>query len=137
VNRSQMDIKRTRCVTFEPGKNIYFSTYLPQMSMIPSHCFPSSSKPTVFNSFDCCLSQFHTSISTSLSSAKQFVNQDYFLVDRPTRWKSLGARIQTVGLMFKKFPLFVVLLGGGSLALKLYTTVQNSHFHHASANSTS
>jgi hypothetical protein len=64
----QMDIKH---VIFEPGKNIYFSTYLPTLIHL-FHPFTSASKPCSIEVFDCCLSHFCTSVSTFSSSAKRF-----------------------------------------------------------------
>jgi hypothetical protein len=72
VNRSQMDIKH---VMYEPGE-MYFSTYPPPTMIHLSQHFPSASKPPHHRSFDCCLSHFRTSVSTSSSSAKHL----------PTRW---------------------------------------------------
>jgi hypothetical protein len=47
-------------VIFEPGKNIYFSTYPPRTLIHFSHRFTSASKPAALKSFDCCLSYFRT-----------------------------------------------------------------------------
>jgi hypothetical protein len=57
-------------VIFETGRNISFSTYPPPTLILLSHRFTSASKPAVLKSFDCCLSHFRTSVSTSSSSAK-------------------------------------------------------------------
>jgi hypothetical protein len=58
-------------VIFEPERNIYSSTYPPPLSIHLSHLFSNSSKPAAQKSFDCCLSHFRTSVSTSSSSAKR------------------------------------------------------------------
>jgi hypothetical protein len=68
VNRSQMDVKPKTCDIRNWGEKtpIYFSTYPPPTLIHLSHHFTSASKPAAQKSFDCCLSLFCTSISTSL-----------------------------------------------------------------------
>jgi hypothetical protein len=41
-------------VIFEPGKNVYFSTYPPPTLLHLSHLFTSAWKPVAWKSFDCC-----------------------------------------------------------------------------------
>jgi hypothetical protein len=62
-----MEIKSKMCDT-QTWKIFYFSTYLPQIMIRLSHRFFSASKPAAKKSFHHCLSHFHTSVSTSLSS---------------------------------------------------------------------
>jgi hypothetical protein len=64
-----MGTKRKICY-IRTWKNIYFSTDPPPSPIQLSHRFSSASKPAA-QSFDCCLSHFRTSVSTSSSSAKR------------------------------------------------------------------
>jgi hypothetical protein len=82
-------------VVFKPGRNIHFSTYPPPTLIHLSHRFTSASKPTTWKPFDCCLSNFRTSISTCPSSAKRlpqvvnrftrqtlpYINRKYFFMN--------------------------------------------------------
>jgi hypothetical protein len=53
-------IQNAKHVTFEPEKDIYFSTYPPPTLIHLSHRFISASKPAEQKSSDCCLSHFRT-----------------------------------------------------------------------------
>jgi hypothetical protein len=128
VNRSQMDIK-IKYVIFEPGKNIYFSTYPPPTLVHLSQCFTSASKPAALKSFDCRLSRFRTPVSTSSSSAKHF----------PPSWEQLYAtntshRKQEIFLY--EYPLHWILLPTKKKKRKthnrtlLFSSILSKHGHH-------
>jgi hypothetical protein len=69
VNRKRMDIKRKTCDIRTNRINNYFSTY-PLLTNL-SRRYTSASKLATLKSFDCCVSHFCTSVSTSSSSAKR------------------------------------------------------------------
>jgi hypothetical protein len=58
-------------VIFEPGKNVYFSTYPPPTLTHLSHRLTNALKAAAWKSFDRCSSHFRASVSTSSSSAKR------------------------------------------------------------------
>jgi hypothetical protein len=53
------------------GTKVYIFTRPPPTLKHLPHCFTSASKPAAWKYFDCCLSHFRTSVSTSSSSAKR------------------------------------------------------------------
>jgi hypothetical protein len=83
-----------------------------------SHCFASASKPAAQKSFDCCLSHFCTSISTSSSSAKRlppscellYVTntshhiQERFIYEYPLQWVLLAIKMRNRTLLFGSTP---------------------------------
>jgi hypothetical protein len=82
VHGSQMDIKRKKQLIFGPGKNIYFSSTNTDTL--------GASKPAAQKSFDCRLSHFRTSSSTSSSSAKRLPPGWFFI--GPNEWESPWAK---------------------------------------------
>jgi hypothetical protein len=52
-------------MVFELENNMYFSTYPPPTLIHLSNRFTSASKPALEKRFDCCLSHFRASVSTS------------------------------------------------------------------------
>jgi hypothetical protein len=80
------------------GKHLYLSTYPPPTSIRLSHCFTNASKPTAQKYFDCCLSQFRTSVLWSATFECRWENfslhatntshrkQETFLYEYPLHW---------------------------------------------------
>jgi hypothetical protein len=159
INRSQMGTKLKKKVIFEPGKNFYFSTYPPPTMIHLSHRFTCASKSAACKSFHCCLSHFRTSVSTFWSPAKRLKPRRFS--SGPHRWKSLGAKckahVQDVPTIVLEFSLGLLGLYGvwhchdeavplltvgldvfcelhSEASTELHSTMQNSHFHHASEN---
>jgi hypothetical protein len=110
VNRSQMDMKRKTCdVIFEPGKYNYLFIYPLPTSIHLYHHFISASKPAAYKSFDCRLSHFRNSASTSSSSAKRLPpnceplyttntshrKHETFLYEYPSHWVLLPIKKST------------------------------------------
>jgi hypothetical protein len=138
---------------------MYFSTYPPQTLIHLSHRFTSASRPAAQKSFDCCLSHFRTPVSTSSSSAKHLPSRCPF--SGPKRWnhwglspgcKTDGQEVPTAVLEIspgllglyglwhchgETVPLLLVSMdvfceSHPKASTELHSTMQNSHFHHAS-----
>jgi hypothetical protein len=71
VNRSQTDIKRKTCDIRTWKKHLFFDISSTNIDNTCPHRFTSASEPSAWKSSDCCLSHFHTSVSSSSPSAKR------------------------------------------------------------------
>jgi hypothetical protein len=144
---------------FEPRKNVYFST---QTLIHLSHRFTNASKPAAQTYFDCCIGHLtHLRFNLSVIS-KIFATKVVFI--GPNISKSLGAKIRAVKAVVQGVPTVVLEFSPGLVRLyaawrchdeavsilpvgldgfcklhpeasrELYSTIRNSHFHHASEN---
>jgi hypothetical protein len=151
-----MEMKR-KVYNIRIWKNVYFSTYPPPTMIHLSHRVETRS---IEVSFDCCIIQFGTTVSTSSSSGKLLSQGGFY---RVKQIEVTRGQFRVVRRMFRKFPLqflnsllFLGLYGVWpcqdeavplspvgldvicelypEVSTELHSTMQNSHFHLVSEN---
>jgi hypothetical protein len=87
-------------VILEPGKDIYFSTYLPPTLIHLSSRFTRASKLAAQKSFDCCLSHFRfnlfvisetfvNKVEPHYATNTSQIKQETFIYEYPLHWVPL------------------------------------------------